>query len=66
MDVINVFFMIFQNSLVDNHIVYTLMSEPVKMAVDECVRMANEINNNADIPQVAMCMPEIIKGGLPV
>lgn len=50
----------------DGTIIFQMLSEPVLMAAKECLNMANEINNNADLPQIVMCMPPIIEPGLPV
>ena len=56
----DVYFMIAEQVLSGSQIMYTLVTEPVLMAAKECLQMAADINNNADIPQVAFCFPQIL------
>jgi len=45
----------------DGTIMFQMMTQPATMLVDECIKLANEINNNADIPTIMMCMPPIVE-----
>lgn len=49
----------------DNSVYFHMLTEPARMLAEECLKMANEINNNLDLPQVMMCMPPIVEQGLP-
>lgn len=48
----------------DGSIYFHMLTEPSLMTVKECIQMANEVNNNADLPQVMMCMPPIVEPGV--
>lgn len=50
----------------DGTIMFQMLTQPALMLVEECLKMANEINNNLNLPQVMMCMPPIVEPGLPV
>jgi len=44
----------------DSSIYFHMLTEPVRMLAEECLKLANEVNNNPDLPQVMMCMPPIL------
>lgn len=48
------------NEIVEGKVRWNMVTEPVRMTVDECLSQANEINNNKEIPYVMFCIPEII------
>lgn len=66
MEAVTVFALILLNSITpEGAIVYTLQTDPVEMTVEECITLADEINNNPDLPVVMVCMPKIHPAGLP-
>lgn len=46
-------------TIVNDHVVYIMATDPVRMTVDECLTQADKINNDKGIPYVMFCQPEI-------